>query len=109
MAGILQGKLTKAKVEVERSPDPQAAYLGPRLWEKPISLQQFNEDDFFVMNIDEFLTENNLSMESKEGLNHPLKVFFLLWNSAPDPGVWNERECGLVKCTVVDPDSIGSL
>jgi hypothetical protein len=63
-------------VEVERSPDPQAAYLGPRLWEKPISLQQFNEDDFFVMNIDEFLTENNLSMESKEGLSHPLKVFF---------------------------------
>ncbi len=63
-------------MEVERSPDPQAAYLGPRLWEKPISLQQFNEDDFFVMNIDEFLTENNLSMESKEGLNHPLKVFF---------------------------------
>jgi hypothetical protein len=96
MADILQGKLTKAKVEVERSPDPQAAYLGPRLWEKPISLQQFNEDDFFVMNIDEFLTENNLSMESKEGLNHPLKVFFaLLWNSAPDPGVWNERDADL--------------
>ena len=61
-------------MEGGRSPDPQAAYLGPRLWEKPISLQQFNEEDFFVMNIDEFLTENNLSMESKEDLSHSLKV-----------------------------------
>jgi len=77
-----QGSLTKTKVEVERSPDPQAAYLGPRLWEKPISLQQFNEDDFFVMNIDEFLTENNLSMESKEGLNSSLKYDK---DSSPEP------------------------
>jgi hypothetical protein len=70
--------MTKAKVEVERTPDPQSAYLGPRLWEKPISLQQFNEEDFFVMNIDEFLTENNLSVESKDGFSHALKVRFFL-------------------------------
>jgi len=37
-----------------------SAYLGPKLWDRPISLQNFNEDDFFVMNISEFLAENNL-------------------------------------------------
>ena len=35
--------------------------LGPKLWEKPIQAK-FNEDDFFVMNIDEFLAENNLQV-----------------------------------------------
>lgn len=35
------------------------AYLGPKLWEKPITLP-FNADDYFVMNISEFLEENNL-------------------------------------------------
>ena len=67
-------------MEPSRSPEPQSAYLGnlgkseekkpmlfnlflgPKLWEKPISLQQFNEDDFFVMNIEEFLAENNLQV-----------------------------------------------
>ena len=37
-------------------------FTGPKLWDKPISLQEFNEDDFFVMNIDEFLAENNLQV-----------------------------------------------
>ena len=36
-------------------------FLGPKLWEKPIQAK-FNEDDFFVMNIDEFLAENNLQV-----------------------------------------------
>jgi len=50
----------KAKVEVESIPAPESAYLGPKLWQKPISLQQFNEDDFFVLNIDDFLAENDI-------------------------------------------------
>ena len=37
-------------------------YSGPKLWEKPIQAK-FNEDDFFVMNIDEFLAENNLQVK----------------------------------------------
>jgi len=56
----------KAKMEPSHSPEPQSAYLGPKLWEKPISLQQFNEDDFFVMNIEEFLAENNLQVDNKK-------------------------------------------
>jgi hypothetical protein len=46
------------------SPEASSAYLGPKLWEKPIQAK-FNEDDFFVMNIDEFLAENNLQLEAR--------------------------------------------
>lgn len=55
----------RAKHEPAHSPQQQSAYLGPKLWEKPMSLQQFHEDDFFVMNIEEFLAENNLKVGNK--------------------------------------------
>jgi len=48
------------KTEKTSSQSDYSAYLGPKLWDRPISLQNFNEDDFFVMNISEFLAENNL-------------------------------------------------
>ena len=35
---------------------------GPRLWGKHLSLQEFDEDDFSVMNIEEFLEENNIKV-----------------------------------------------
>ena len=35
---------------------------GPKLWEKHLSLQEFDEDDFSVMNIEEFLEENNIKV-----------------------------------------------
>lgn len=60
----------KAKVEVENIA-PESAYLGPKLWEKPIS---FNEDDYFVMNIEDFLAENELP---KDKFGGALKVDFL--------------------------------
>jgi len=50
----------------ERAQSDYSAYLGPKLWDRPISLDKFNEDDFFVMNISEFLEENNLTEEGKE-------------------------------------------
>lgn len=28
-------------------PEPSAAYLGPKLWDKHLSLQEFDEDVFF--------------------------------------------------------------
>ena len=64
-------------------PEPSAAYLGisrsfwfdlyalwcnlllmagPKLWEKHLSLKEFDEDDFSVMNIEEFLEENNIKV-----------------------------------------------
>jgi len=68
----------KAKLEAEPNIAPESAYLGPKLWQKPISLQEFNEDDFFVMNIEDFLTENDLdrnkldkAMKCNEGSPEP--------------------------------------
>jgi leukemia factor-related protein len=44
-----------------------SAFLGPRLWNKPISLpvnlSEDEEPDFSVMNIEEFLNENNIEMD----------------------------------------------
>ena len=64
-----------------QEPEPSAAYLGtmtlcecyspllyfsmegPKLWDKHLSLQEFDEDDFSVMNIEEFLEENNIQVD----------------------------------------------
>jgi len=54
----------KTACDEPNSPEASSAYLGPKLWEKPIQAK-FNEDDFFVMNIDEFLAENNLQLEAR--------------------------------------------
>ena len=37
---------------------------GPKLWGKHLSLKEFDEDDFSVMNIEEFLEENNIKVKS---------------------------------------------
>ena len=37
---------------------------GPKLWDKHLSLQEFDEDDFSVMNIEEFLQENNIQVDA---------------------------------------------
>jgi len=84
------------KVEVESVPRPEAAYLGPKLWEKPISLQQFNEDDFFVMNIDDFLAENDLQ---KEKFGNALKEN----ETSPEPE--SMRFASLAEITKKQPDS----
>eukprot|EP00088_Acartia_fossae_P054448 TRINITY_DN6254_c0_g1_i2.p1 TRINITY_DN6254_c0_g1~~TRINITY_DN6254_c0_g1_i2.p1 ORF type:complete len:322 (-),score=134.65 TRINITY_DN6254_c0_g1_i2:588-1553(-) len=62
----------KAKLEDEEpsSAAPESAFLGPKLWQKPISFQEFNEDDFFVMNIEDFLTENDMD---KQKLDRAMK------------------------------------
>ena len=37
---------------------------GPKLWGKHLSLKEFDEADFSVMNIEEFLEENNIKVKS---------------------------------------------
>lgn len=42
--------------------NPEFAFLGPRVWNKPISLPLEDEEDddcFSLLNIDDFLNENN--------------------------------------------------
>jgi len=56
----------KAKLEDDTNPAPESAYLGLKLWSKPISIQEFNDDDFDIMNIEDFLLENNLSNKDTE-------------------------------------------
>ena len=52
------------KLDAPTRPAAASAYLGPKLWDKPIQAK-FNEDDFFVMNIDEFLAENDLQLAGR--------------------------------------------
>jgi len=61
----------RAVVKTKTEPEQQSAYLGPKLWEKPLSLQQFQDDDFFVMNIEEFLEENNLQAHFQSPKSSP--------------------------------------
>ena len=44
--------------------DPEAAFLGPKLWDKPISLPPLDDTEFSIMNIDDFLNENNISLDA---------------------------------------------
>jgi len=61
----------KTKTEPMGCKEQQSAYLGPKLWDKPLSLQPFQEDDFFVMNIEEFLAENNLQADISSPKSSP--------------------------------------
>ncbi len=46
--------------------DPEAAFLGPKLWSRsipvPSNVTEGGCDDFSVMNIDDFLTENGFDL-----------------------------------------------
>eukprot|EP00096_Caligus_rogercresseyi_P008766 TRINITY_DN2835_c0_g1_i1.p1 TRINITY_DN2835_c0_g1~~TRINITY_DN2835_c0_g1_i1.p1 ORF type:complete len:321 (-),score=148.99 TRINITY_DN2835_c0_g1_i1:793-1755(-) len=60
----------KNSLEDPMAPDPKDAYLGPKFWDKPItldSLSEIDEPEFSVMNFNEFLIENDLNMS--EGSN----------------------------------------
>jgi len=44
--------------------NPESAFLGPKLWSKPIPMPTTGEnDDFSVMNIDDFLSENGFDLD----------------------------------------------
>merc|ERR1711976_996460 len=46
--------------------NPESAFLGPKLWDKPISLPPLDDTEFSVMNIDEFLNENNINLDEED-------------------------------------------
>lgn len=65
---VIVGKsVSKPKVKegktVVSANDPEAAFLGPKLWDKPISLPPLDDTEFSIMNIDDFLNENNISLD----------------------------------------------
>merc|ERR1711953_79285 len=47
--------------------NPESAFLGPKLWSKPVPMPVTGEnDDFSVMNIDDFLSENGFDLEEQQ-------------------------------------------
>ena len=64
--------------------DPEAAFLGPKLWDKPISLPPLDDTEFSIMNIDDFLNENNISLDADPVMPaNPSK------ENTPEPGASN--------------------
>jgi len=70
-------KLKPAKSVIQTS-NPTSAYLGPKLWEKSITISNLGLEDeeeeeeeeepyCDVMNMEEFLAENNIKMDIMEG------------------------------------------
>jgi len=54
----------KCKVQKATKGNHHSAYLGPLVWNKHLSLQKLDEDEFSVMNIEEFLKENNIHLHT---------------------------------------------
>ena len=55
-----QNKLSKATtITIPSEINPESAYLGPKLWSRSVPMPLTGDnDDFAVMNIDDFLSEN---------------------------------------------------
>ena len=44
--------------------NPESAFLGPKLWSRPVPMPITGDnDDFAVMNIDDFLSENGFDLD----------------------------------------------
>jgi len=66
----------KKKVVVSSNPKPESAFLGPKIWKNPITLPMLaggnngsGDAEFSIMNIDDFLSENNFDFS---GITPPL-------------------------------------
>jgi len=59
-------KIGKVDSSMTGAINPEAAFLGPKLWSKPIQmpmpLETQDNEDFAVMNIDDFLSENGFDL-----------------------------------------------
>ncbi|XP_023336299.1 thyrotroph embryonic factor isoform X2 [Eurytemora carolleeae] len=72
--------------------DPTSAYLGPKLWDKQITLDLDFEDikENEVMNMEDFLAENNITLDqerSNSDTDEPLEVALAsdsLWRTLED-------------------------
>ena len=67
LSNIINEDMDKNKEEKLNDPmltsgaiNPESAFLGPKLWSKPVQMPMNNDSDeeFAVMNIDDFLSEN---------------------------------------------------
>lgn len=75
----------KEEINITYGADPRSAYLGPKLWDKTISIPMFNDDveepaEDAVVSFEKFIKENNLDQEARENkkdsviINLPVEV-----------------------------------
>jgi len=75
----------KEEINITYGADPSSAYLGPKLWDKTISIPLFNDDvddpaDEAVVSFDKFIKENNLEHKASENkedsviINVPVEI-----------------------------------
>jgi len=74
LSNIINEDMDKNKEEKLNDPmltsgaiNPESAFLGPKLWSKPVQMPMTNDSDeeFAVMNIDDFLNENGFDLEEQ--------------------------------------------
>merc|ERR1711953_1183504 len=75
LSNIIMDEEDKKKVDKFNNPtmmangviNPESAFLGPKLWSKSVPMPVTGEnDDFSVMNIDDFLSENGFDLEEQQ-------------------------------------------
>jgi len=77
----------KEEINITYGADPSSAYLGPKLWDKTISIPLFNDEmevddpaEDAVVSFEKFIKDNNLGLEVKENkedcltLNVPVEI-----------------------------------
>jgi len=63
----VQDKFSNQSMMTNGVINPESAFLGPKLWSKPVPMPVTGEnDDFSVMNIDDFLSENGFDLEEQQ-------------------------------------------
>jgi len=75
LSNIISEDMDKNKEEKLNDPmfnsgaiNPESAFLGPKLWSKPVQMPMTNDssdEEFAVMNIDDFLNENGFDLEEQ--------------------------------------------
>jgi len=71
--------------------NPESAFLGPKLWSKSVPMPVTGEnDDFSVMNIDDFLSENGFDLEEQPsspsiGVSSPRSISDMETDMEPMP------------------------
>jgi hypothetical protein len=75
LSNIINEDMDKNKEEKLNDPmfnsgsiNPESAFLGPKLWSRPVQMPITNDSDeeFAVMNIDDFLNENGFDFEDQQ-------------------------------------------
>jgi len=87
-------KNSEGKTVIQVS-DPRSAYLGPKLWDKQISLSLDLETEPAndVMNMEEFLAENNIDLNCLDKQDENTSNSFESMEVSTPQGFWGSIDC----------------